>query len=117
MEMNSIRSVLGCLAMLTLVSACSETTRQVEVRTVPVERPRLNLPLPDEVNLRDVQWLVITPENYESVIAQLTADGQSVALFAVTGDDYEDLSKNLNDIRTLLSQYKSLVIAYQSHYE
>lgn len=102
-----------------VVSGCSGTppVTEVEVRTAPVERPRLNLPPPDELNLREVRWIVVTPDNIESVFETLKNAGQPQSLFALTGTGYENLSLNINDIRSLLQQNQRLLVSYRNYYE
>ena len=67
MASRSIASVLGFLIISLSVSGCALLTpkpREIEISTVPVEKPKLELPKADRVRMRNVEWVVITKENY-----------------------------------------------------
>ena len=113
----SIMNVLGCLTLLFSLSACGETVKEIEISTTPVSKPSLTLPPVDELNLRDVTWTVITVDNFEEKIAELEARGMPVVFFAVTGDGYEAMSLNLNDLRSQVEQLNAIIIAYENYYQ
>lgn len=83
----------------------------------PIDKPSLVLPNADEVRMRDVEWIVITPENAEEVFEELRNQGNSVVLFGLTSDGYENLSLNLSDIRAFLQQQQSIIGAYEVYYK
>lgn len=117
MQTNLILSVLFC-GILSL-SACGETTKikevpVVETRTVEVPRPAPIVPSVDQLRLRKIEWIVITPENVDEVFAELDSD--SVALFALTADGYEALSLNISDIRSILQQQKRVIAVYRDSF-
>ena len=66
------------------LAGCAKPIETVEISTVPVERPTLTLPPVDEVRTRPVEWMVITPENFEEKMAELAARGQPIVIFALT---------------------------------
>jgi hypothetical protein len=76
----------------------------------------LTLPPVDEINLRPVEWVIITENNLEEKLEQLRATGQPIAIFALTGDGYENLGLNFSDIRALVQQQKEIIIAYENYY-
>lgn len=53
----------------------------------------------------------------EQKIAELTAGGQPLAMFVLTGDGYEALGLNFSDIRALVQQQQEIIIAYENYYE
>lgn len=73
------------------------------------------LPDADELSLRPVEWIVINKDNYETVFAELEQSSKPVALFALTGEGYENLSLNFSDIRQLVQQQKSIIMAYEEY--
>ncbi len=116
MAKNSTASVLGCLILSAfLISGCA-TTAPIEVSTRPVPKPELVLPTADPVVARPVEWIIITEDNYEQVFDRLRKEGKNVALFGLTDKGYENLSLNMNDIRTLVQQKNSIIVAYQNYY-
>jgi hypothetical protein len=72
-------------------------------------------PLPMEVNMESVQWLVITEANIEEQFAKIrTQQGDGAVVFAVTPQGYENLSYNLQELRRYIRQMREIVVYYQS---
>lgn len=82
-----------------------------------MDKPQLVLPPVDELRLRPVEWVVINQENIEEKLAELTANGQPLAMFVLTGDGYENLGLNFSDIRALIQQQQAIIIAYENYYQ
>ena len=53
----------------------------------------------------------------EEKIAELTANGQPLALFVLTGEGYENLGLNFGDIRALVQQQQRIIVAYENYYK
>jgi len=106
------------LSLALLISGCSSLQpRQIEVSTVPVEKPELELPDTDEIRLREVEWTLITPDNVEDVLEQAEGSGRPVVFFALTDKGYENLGLNISDIRALIQQQKTIISAYENYYK
>ena len=110
-------SILGCLTLLIVLSACSAPYEEIKVTTTPVDKPILTLPPVDELNLRGVEWHVITRDNFEEKVREFEERGIPVAFFAVSGDGYEALSLNLNDLRSQVEQLNAIIVAYENYYQ
>jgi hypothetical protein len=103
---------------LFVLSACSRAPyEEIKVTTIPVEKPILTLPPVDELNLKDVEWHIITKDNFEEKIREFQERGIPVAFFAVSGDGYEALSLNLNDLRSQIEQLNAIIVAYENYYQ
>jgi len=103
-----------------LLSGCSifgTPVKQIETVKVEVEKPRLNLPNPQPLDLRDVKWVIVTRENAEEVFAELEKKGQPIAIFGLTAEGYEALSLNIADIKTYIGTQKEIMIQYRDYYE
>ncbi len=90
-----------------------EPVKPVEVRTIQISRPAPVVPTVDQLQLRDVKWTIVTPDNIDEVFASLS--GETV-LFAVTADGYESLSLNISDIRAMIQQQQKILALYQDSY-
>ena len=106
------------LISLFLLSACGSTpvvepVKPVEVRTVQIPRPAPVVPSVDQLQLRDVKWAIVTPDNIDEVFASLS--GEPV-LFAVTSAGYESLALNISDIRAMIQQQQKIIALYQDSY-
>lgn len=111
-------SVLGFGLIITLLSACSSTppvqpVTPVEIRTVQVPRPAPIVPRVDQLDLRTVNWIIITPENIDEVFNNMT--GEKV-LFAVTANGYENIALNISDIRAMIQQQQRIIAIYERQF-
>lgn len=115
---NLIPSVLGFMMLSLFVSGCStsKSLEEIEVKTVPVEKPTLSLPDSDPVNLKKVEWIIITPNNQDTVFIEVEEKSGSSALFSLDVDSYEDLSRNLNEVRRYIEQQEAIIKAYERYY-
>ena len=75
------------------------------------------LPPVDELNLRQVEWIVINSENVEEKLAELDTRGIPLGLYALTGEGYESLGLNFSDIRALIQQQQAIIVAYENYYK
>jgi hypothetical protein len=116
-EQRSIVNVLGFGLVALLISGCTTPVKRIEVSTTPVERPKLELPPADELNLKEVDWLVVTEDNIEEVFNEIRSTGRPVALFALTDKGYENISVNFSAIRSYIQQQQAIIIAYKNYYE
>lgn len=112
-----IRNILIVLTATLVLTSCSSIPRVLDFNTKPVEREKLVLPSVDKFNSRNVEWIVLTPENAETIFKELESSGKEIVLFALEGDDWESLTLNLADIMKLVQQQKSIIAAYKNYYE
>jgi hypothetical protein len=103
--------------MIISLAACSKQPQQIQVTSTPIEKPTLTLPPVDELNMRNVKWVVINEQNVEEVIEQLkTAEG-AFAVYALTGEGYGNLGLNFSDIRAMIQQQQAIIAAYEGYYQ
>jgi hypothetical protein len=88
----------------------------LEIKTKPVTMPELVLPDADPIKTRPVEWIIITEDNREQVFQKLINSGNHAVLFGLTDQGYENLSLNLNDLRTFVQQQNSIILAYRNYY-
>lgn len=120
MAVRSIASVLGFLIISLSVSGCALLTpkpREIQISTTPVEKPKLELPKADQVRMRNVEWVVITKDNYKEVFDNLSKTGRPIAVFGLTDKGYADLGLNLSDIRAYIQQQQAIIAAYERYYK
>ncbi len=110
------KSVLGFTIIIGL-AACSTTPQQIQVTSKPIDKPELVLPNVDQVNMRRIEWVIINEENMDEKIAELTAGGAPLAIFALTAQGYENLGLNFSDIRALIQQQQQIILAYDNYYK
>ena len=62
--------------------------------------------MPREIDLREVQWLTITPENYEEQFAIIEAQEGELVFLAMTIPDYETMAYNMQELKDILQNSK-----------
>ena len=82
-----------------------------------MDKTPLNIPSPDPLEVNSIKWIVITPENAESVFAQLAATNQDLVVFGLTADGYQQLSITMADIRNFIATQRTIIIKYKDYYE
>jgi hypothetical protein len=116
---QKIKLILGFGLVLTLLSSCGLTpqVRPIEITTAPAEKPVLTLPTVDQLNLRPVDWKIITRENYEQAFAEIESSGRPVAMFSLSDEGYANLGLNFSDIRAMVQQQQAIIVAYENYYK
>ena len=111
------RSALGFMMIISL-GACStkQPVQEIAITTKPVNKPELVLPNVDQINIRDIEWIVINEDNVDAELEKIRLSGQPVGLFALTGKGYEHLALNFSDIRAMVQQQQQIIAAYEKYY-
>ena len=91
--------------------------KQIEISAKPVDKPKLELPKADQLFFKEMEWILITPDNYEEVFEKLSATGRPVVLFGLTDNGYETLATNLSSLRAFVQQQQIIIAAYESYYK
>lgn len=113
--MKPIKIALALL-IINLVG-CSYFNRKPEVIIKQIEKPKLELELPEPVDLESVRWIVITEENINEVIANAKNKNGLVFLVALDENGYKTLAINNAKILKYIKEQKALLIAYKKYYE
>ena len=97
-----------------MVSNCSLLpTKQIEVSAKPIERTIVQPIMPREIDLREVQWLTITPENFEEQFAIIEAQEGELVFLAMTIPDYETMAYNMQELKRYITELKDVVVYYR----
>lgn len=115
MERSGYLRVLSLTLLCLLLSSCGSwpKLRQIEVQTVEVDRVIPTQVRPQQVNLHDITWFVVTDQNFESFKARYTKQNGAFLFYAISVRDYETLSLNMAEIKRYLDQQKQIIIYYE----
>ena len=105
------------LSTLVLSLAACSAIRRIEVTTASIERVPLSLSSVDTLELDEVTWIIITPENIDQIFKDLETKNFDIVLFALTDDGYENISVNMAKIKKMVLQQKAIIAAYKRYYE
>jgi hypothetical protein len=93
-----------------LLSGCNST--KVFDKPVLVDRAELIVPSIQPVSQNNMEWIIITPENFE----RIHANG-NVTYFSLTAKGYQNLSMNVAELRRYIEQQNAVIAAYQKYYK
>ena len=99
---------------LMMGSSCSLIpTKQVEVVAKPMERQIVQPIMPREIDLKEVRWLTITPENYEEQFKVIEEQEGELVFLAMTIPDYEVMAYNMQELKRYITELKDVVVYYR----
>ena len=106
------------ISSLFVLGGCSilPKAQPVDVRTIAEIPPMYHPPLPLEIQGVPVKWKVLTPEIMEEYLA-LVKEGKAPAMpyYALTTQQYENLSVNIAEITRYTKNILSIVEYYRNY--
>ena len=69
--------------------------------------------MPREIDLKEVRWLTITPENFEEQFALIEEQEGELVFLAMTVPDYETMAYNMQEIKRYITELKDVVVYYR----
>ena len=118
MEQNiSWKTLKGSALLLMtsmMVSNCSLIpTKQIEVSAKPIERNIVQPVMPREIDLREVRWLTITPENFEEQFKIIEEQEGELVFLAMPIPEYETMAYNMQALKRYITELKDVVVYYR----
>ena len=115
---KKMKKLLISISLLITVSGCSllPTVKPIEVNTIALPAPMYHPPLPMEIQAVNVEWKVLTPEIMAEYL-QLVEEGKApaVAYYALTTQNYENLSINMAEINRYTKNILSIIEYYKDY--
>jgi hypothetical protein len=109
------------LGVATMISGCAfpgfKKVDEVVIKKEEVARTPLNLPDPKPLQPHTHEWVLITPENAESVWQRLRDNNADLVILGLTDDGYERLALDMAEIRNFISQLRNILSEYRKYYE
>mgnify|MGYP003119485893 FL=1 len=97
-----------------MVCSCSLIpTKQIEVTAKPMDRTIIQPVMPREIDLKEVRWLTITPENFEEQFKVIENQEGELVFLAMTVPDYEVMAYNMQEIKRYITELKDVVVYYR----
>jgi len=88
-------------------------TREIQVSAKPIDRQIVQPVMPREIDLKQVKWLTITPENFEEQFALIEDQEGELVFLAMTVPDYETMAYNMQEIKRYITELKDVVVYYR----
>ena len=87
---------------------------EVKVITEEVRTEIYHPPLPQEVRLEDIRWIILTNDNIDEQIAEAEKLlGGDFVVFAMIPTDYENFAWNIQELRRFIRQQKEIILYYR----
>ena len=99
-----------------MILACSCSllpTKQIQVSAKPIERQIVQPIMPREIDLRQPEWIAVTPENWEEQLAKIEKQEGELVFLAMTIPDYEIMAYNMQEIKRYITELKDVVVYYR----
>jgi len=111
--------VINLIIIIGVMSGCSlipERVKPVEVVTIQERPPMYHPPLPIEMQLVDVEFEVLTPDLMAEYL-KLVKEGKAPAkpYYALTTQQYENLSMNMAEIKRYTNNVLQVVKFYRDY--
>jgi len=98
-----------------LVSGCSLMAPKERIVT-QIQTVERQIPIqarPKGLSLFDVEWYVVTTENFDEFRERFEKENGDFVFYAVSVPGYENMSLNLAELRRYLEQQKALIVYYE----
>lgn len=109
-------AMAGVMLFLAACDTPELETKPIVIQSQPIQRPALNLPPVDPFRARDVEWVVITPENADRIFQEMEARGEAPALFGVDERGYENIAVNTQESLRVILQQQAVIDGYRAYY-
>ena len=97
-----------------LACSCSLLpTKQIQVSAKPLERQIVQPIMPREIDLKQPQWIAVTPDNWEEQLAKIEEQEGELVFLAMTIPDYEVMAYNMQEIKRYITELKDVVVYYR----
>ena len=118
MEQNTLwkisrKSALPLMILMTASSCSLLPTNPIQVTAKPIERTIVQPIMPREIDLKQPQWIVVTPDNWEEQLARIEQQEGELVFLAMTIPDYEVMAYNMQEIKRYITELKDVVVYYR----
>ena len=117
----NVRTLLIAITLPLVLSGCGSfgwrSVEPLEIQKRAIERVPLNLPDPAPPRARELEWIIVTPDNAAAVWQRLRDANTDVVVFALTDDGYETLSLTMAELRNFIAQQRGIITKYREYYE
>jgi hypothetical protein len=111
------------LLLVTSLSGCAsfdlfgKREKPIEITTKAADKTPLDIPNPDPLKLKPVEWVVVTPANQEEIFKKLEEKGSDPVVFGLTADGYQALAVTIAELRNMINTQRNIIVKYKEYYE
>ena len=115
MERSGYLRVSSLILLCLLLGSCSSWPKfkQIEVKTIEVDRVIPTQMRPQPISLHDITWFVVTEQNFKDFKARYTKQNGTFLFYAISVRDYETLALNMAEIKRYVDQQRQIIVYYE----
>ncbi len=112
--MTNWKVLLLCPVLL-LLSSCSgwNPLKQIEVKTIQVDRVIPTQERPRPLKLSDIKWYVVTDRNFRDFKKRYKKENGEFLFYVISVRDYETLALNMAELQRYIGQQKEIIVYYE----
>ncbi len=112
--MTNWKVLLLCPVLL-LLSSCSgwNPLKQIEVKTIQVDRVIPTQERPRPLKLSNIKWYVVTDRNFKDFKRTYKKENGEFLFYVISVRDYETLALNMAELQRYIGQQKKLIVYYE----
>ena len=112
--MTNWRVLLLCPVLL-LLSSCSgwNPLKQIEVKTIQVDRVIPTQERPRPLKLSDIKWYVVTDRTFRDFKKKYKKENGEFLFYVISVRDYETLALNMAELQRYIGQQKEIIVYYE----
>jgi len=107
--------VLLLCPVLLLLSSCSgwNPLKQIEVKTIQVDRVIPTQERPRPLKLSNIKWYVVTDRNFRDFKKRYKKENGEFLFYVISVRDYETLALNMAELQRYIGQQKEIIVYYE----
>ena len=112
--MTNWKVLLLCPVLL-LLSSCSgwNPLKQIEVKTIQVDRVIPTQERPRPLKLSNIKWYVVTDRNFKDFKRTYKKENGEFLFYVISVRDYETLALNMAELQRYIGQQKQIIVYYE----
>ncbi len=112
--MTNWKVLLLCPVLL-LLSSCSgwNPLKQIEVKTIQVDRVIPTQERPRPLKLSNIKWYVVTDRNFKDFKTKYQKENGEFLFYVISVRDYETLALNMAELQRYIGQQKQIIVYYE----
>lgn len=104
----------GCTTLGNLWGSKEIAPPIVEIQTIEVKIPITHPVMPRAIDLKDPEFYVVSDKNYKEFMEEMIKLNGTLVFIAITVDDYELMSYNMQEIKRYVNQMKEVIVYYRT---
>lgn len=111
-----MQQIMYFVILSVILAGCATKQRTIEKPVIQTVTVKPHIPIkkrPDSVSMRNVEFFVVTEDNYEEFKEKFLSKNSTFVFVAISISDYENISLNLADLQRYINQQREIIVFYE----